>query len=186
MSAGDSRAPARGPLALGALLGLRAHQRHDLLDGSHRQPLGHDPVRQPVLLLRVLHGKQRPGMPRGEHTGGDPALDGRRELQQTQRVGDLRTRAPDAVRQLVVRAVEVLQQLVVGGCLFQRVQLGPVQVLQKRVQQKLLVVRGPHDRGDRLQAGLTAGPPAPLTHDELVAVRAHLPYDDRLEEARPP
>ena len=91
-----------------ALCGSRAHQRHDLLDRTHREPLGHDAVRQPVLLLRVLHGEQRPRVPGGEHSGGDPPLHRRRELQQPQRVGDLRTRAPDPVGQLVVRAVEVL------------------------------------------------------------------------------
>jgi hypothetical protein len=27
-----------------------------------------------------------------------------------------------------------------------------------------------------------AGPPPPFTHDELIALGTHLPYDDRLEE----
>src|SRR5262249_54354961 len=54
--------------------------------------------------------------------------------------------------------------------------------LQEGIQEKLLVVRGPNDRRDRLETGLTAGPPATLTHDELVAVGAQLPDDDRLEE----
>jgi len=81
-----------------------------------------------------------------------------------------------------VRAVEVLEQLVVGSRLFKRVQLGAVQVLQEGVQEKLLVVRGPHNRRDRLEPRLTAGPPAPLAHDELVAGRGDLPYDDGLEE----
>ncbi|MDQ0697342.1 hypothetical protein QF048_003784 [Streptomyces sp. W4I9-2] len=80
-------------------------------------------------------------------------------------------------------ALEVLEQLVVRSGLFQRVQLSPVEVLQQRVEQQLLVVRGADDGGNPLQARFTAGPPPTLTHDELVAVRAHLPDDDRLEKA---
>ena len=158
--------PGTGTRPLGAsepLCGSRTHEGHDLLDRSHREPLGHDPVSQPVLLLGVLHGQQRPCVPGRQHPGGHPALDRRRELQQTQRVGDLRTGPADAVRQLVVRAVEVLEQLVVGGGLFQRVQLGTVQVLQQRVQEQLLVVRGPDDRRDAPPAR-PHGRPASAAH----------------------
>ncbi|KAF1854420.1 hypothetical protein Lal_00003853 [Lupinus albus] len=169
-------------LGLGRAARARSHQRDDLLHRTHREPLGDDAMGQPVLLLRVVHGEQRPRMARGENPGRHPALDGRGELQQPQRIGDLRARAPDAVGQLVMRAVEVLQQLVVRRRLFQRVQLGPVEVLQQRVQEELLVIRGPDDRGDLLQPGLTTGPPAPLAHDELIALRRQLPYDDGLEE----
>ncbi len=140
-------------------------------------------MRQPVLLLGVLDREQRPSVPRREHAGRHAPLHRRRQTQQPQGVGDLRAGAPDALGQLVVRAVEVLEQLVVGRGLFQRVELSAVQVLQQRVQQHLLVVGRPDDRWDLRQARLTAGAPAPLAHDELVALRAHLADHDRLEEA---
>ena len=174
--------PARGPLA-SPRSWARRPQRDDLLDRPHRKPLGDDAVGEPVLLLGVVHGQQRPRVPGGEHPGRHPPLHRRREPQQPQRVGHLRTRAPDPVGQLVVGAVEVLQQLVVRRRLFQRVQLRPVQVLQQRVQQQLFVVGRPDDRGDPLQTGLTARPPAALAHDQLIALRPDLPYDDRLEQA---
>jgi hypothetical protein len=57
-----------------------------------------------------------------------------------------------------------------------------VKVLKERVQEKLLVLRGSHDRGDGLKSRLATGPEAALSHDELVARRTHLAYDDRLEK----
>ncbi|EPY93538.1 hypothetical protein K530_47520 [Streptomyces noursei CCRC 11814] len=80
-------------------------------------------------------------------------------------------------------ALEVLQQLVVGSGLFQRVQLSPVEVLQQRVEQQPLVFGGAHDRRDLLKPGFSAGSPASLTHDELVAPRRRLTDHDRLEQA---
>lgn len=171
------------PLGLGSAAGAGAHQRHDLLDRSHGEPLGHDAMGQPVLLLGVVHGQQRPRMTGGQHPGSDPALHRRRQAQQSQRVGHLRTGAPDPVGQLIMRALEVLEQLVVRGCLLQRVQLSPVQVLQECIQKQLLVVRGPDNGRDPLQTGLTARPPAPLAHDELVPFRPQLPHDYGLEQA---
>lgn len=159
------------------------HQRDDLFDRTDREPLGDDPQGEPLLLLRVLDREQRPGVTGGQHPGRDPPLDRRSQLQQTQRVGHLGPRAADPVGQLVVGAVEVLEQLVVGGGLLQRVELGAVEVLQQRVEEKLFVLGGPHDGGDGLQARLAAGAPPALAHDQLVTAGAQLADHDRLEEA---
>ena len=48
--------------------------------------------------------EQRPGVPGGEHAGGDPALHRRGQLQQPDRVGDLRPAAADPAGQLLVGA----------------------------------------------------------------------------------
>src|SRR5690606_435532 len=177
------QSPRSRALGLRGLLRPRTHQVHDLLDGPDREALGDDAVSQPVLLLGVVDRQKGSRVARGEHPGGDAVLHPGRQQQQAQGVGDLRPGPADAVGQLVVGAVEIPQQLVVGRGLLQRVELGAVQVLQQGVQEELLVLGGPDDRRDLLQTRLTAGPPAALTHDELVLARTGLPDDDRLEEA---
>ena len=115
--------------------------------------------------------------------------DQRRQLQQPERVGDLRPGAADAGGQLLVRAAEVVEQLLVGGRLLERVQLAAVQVLQQGVAQQVVVVGVPDDRRDRRQAGLRVARQPPLAHDELVARRRRRPlggdrpHDDRLQHA---
>ena len=96
----------------------------------------------------VLAGQQGPGVAGGEHAGRDAAGHQRRQLQQAQRVGDLRAGAADAAGQLVVGAAEVLEQLLVGGRLLERVQLAAVQVLQQGVAQQVVVVGLLDDRRD--------------------------------------
>ena len=81
----------------------------------------------------------------------------------------------DPLGQLVVGAAEVLEQLLVGGRLLERVELGAVQVLQQRVAEHVGVVGGPDDRGDPLEPGLLGGPPPALAHDQLVARRTPPP-----------
>ena len=73
---GGRRAPralVRGPA--GAVV---ATERDDLLDRAHRQALGDDPLGQPLLRVGVVEAEQRPGVPGGQHAGGDPALHRRR------------------------------------------------------------------------------------------------------------
>ena len=84
--------------------------------------------------------------------------------------------------QLVVGAAEVLQHLLVGRRLLERVELRAVQVLQQRVAEHVVVVGLADDRRDRLEAGLLGGAPAALAHDQLVGLDPGAPHDDRLEQ----
>ena len=118
-----------------------------------------------------------------QDAGGDAALDQGRQLEQPQRVGDLRPGPSDPAGQLVVGAAEVLQQLVVGVGLLQRVELGAVQVLQQGVAQHDVVAARPHDRRQLGQTGLAGGPHPPLTHDQLVALTAERTHDHGLQQA---
>ena len=68
-----------------------------------------------------------------------------------------------------MRAVEVLEQLLVRGRLLQRVELNSVQVLQERVPQQLIVRRVTDDGGNRLEPGFLGRPQTPLSHDQLIA-----------------
>ena len=112
--------------------------------------------------------QQGPRVPGRQHPGSDPAGDQRRQLEQPQGVGDLRPRAADPGGELVVGAAEVLEQLLVCRGLLERVQLAAVQVLQEGVAQQVVVVGLLDDGRDGGLAGLLGGPPATLTHDELV------------------
>ena len=144
-------------------------QRHELLRRPHREPLSHN------ALSKTLHGRgvgkaqQGPGVPGRQYSGGQPALDKRRQLHETQRVRDLRARARNPLRELRMRAVEVLEQLLVRGRLLQWIELNSVQVLQERVPQQLIVRRVTDDGGDRLEPGLLGRPQTPLSHNQLIA-----------------
>ena len=74
--------------------------------------------------------------PGTEHAGGQPAGDQRGQPQQAQGVGDLGPGAADAGGQLLVRAAEVVEQLLVGRRLLERVELAAVEVLQEGVAQQ--------------------------------------------------
>ena len=105
-----------------------------------------------------------------------------------------RQMATAALRQLVMGAPEVLQQLLVGGRFLERAQLAAVQVLQQGVAQEVVVLGLLDDRRDGLEAGLLGGAPATLTHDELeadlavpvvaaISVRRDGPHHDGLQHA---
>ncbi len=135
---------------------------------------------------RVGQVEQRAGVARRQDARRDPPLHRRREPQETNRVRDLRTRSPDPGGQLLLGAAEVLQHLLVGRSLLQRVQLSPVQVLQEGVPQHVVRLRLPDDRRDRREAGRLGGPEPPLPHHELEPDvplgRMQWPDDHRLQQ----
>src|ERR1700761_208414 len=154
----------------------------DLLDRPDRQTFGNNAVGQTFLGGRVVQRQQRPGVTSAQHTCGDPLLHGGREVQQTQRVGDVRAGPADLTGELLVGGAEVVQQLLVRSGLLQGVKLLPVQVLHQRVAQQVGVGGLPHDRRNVLEIGSLAGPPATLTHDELVVTGHDLADNNRLEQ----
>ncbi len=97
---------------------------------SHREPLGDDAVSQAVpASSEILDGQQTHA--RGRRTAHPPRPGAARPERafplERSSVGETCGRdRPTRSRQLVVRAVEVLEQLVVGGGLLQRIQLGTV------------------------------------------------------------
>ena len=105
----------------------------------------------------------------GQHARRDPALHRDRQPQQANHVGDHRPRSADPGGEFIVGDVELVQQLLIGRRLFQRIQLRSVDVLQQGVAQQIVFGGLPHDRGDGGQAGVLGGAPPPLPHDQLVA-----------------
>src|SRR4051812_4804701 len=117
-----------------------------------------------------------------EDTGGDPALNAGREVEQPQRVADVRAGPADAVGQLLVGGAELLEELLVGRRLLERVELLAMQVLQEGLAQHGVVAGLPDDRRDGGLTGFPAGSPPALTHDELVAPGVDLADDDGLQD----
>src|SRR5262249_15920184 len=85
-------------------------------------------------------------------------LDRRWELQEPQRVRDRDAAASDARRHLIVSEVEVLDELLVRGCILERVEVGAMDVLDQGVLEGRRVVGGTDQRPDRLQARRTPVP----------------------------
>ena len=88
--------------------------------------------------------------------------------------------------QFFVRGAEVVQQLLIGGRLLQRVELLPVQVLHQRVAEHVVVPGGPHDGRDMGQLSALRCPPAAFPHDQFVPPGASFADDNRLQQAHFP
>ena len=113
---------------------------------------------------------------------------GDRQAQQPDHVGDQRTGPADPGREFVVGDVELVEQLLIGRRLFQRVQLRAVDVLQQRVAQQVVVGGLAHDRRDGGQAGLSgprasAAPPSPVGSADRSASAPQRADHDRLHQA---
>ena len=120
---------------------------------AHRQLLGDDPPGQGLLEEPVGGAEQRPGVTGAELALGHQLLDRRRQLEQPQGVGDGRPALADPVGDLLVGEAEVLDQLLVGRRLLERVEVLAVEVLDQRLLERVGVVDRPDDRRDGLEPG---------------------------------
>src|SRR5260370_23631407 len=125
-------------------------------------------------------------MPGTQDACGDPLLNARRQAEQPDGIRDVRPGPADLPGQLLVRGGEVIEKLLIRGGLLERVQLLSVQVLDQRVPEQLVVRRLPDNGRDRGEAGLLAGAPPALAHDELIVSGHDLAHDDRLQQADGP
>ena len=81
---------------------------------------------------------------------------------------------------------EVLDELLVGGRLFHRVEILAVQVLDQGLLDTGDVGRRPHQSRNGLVAGPAGRPPPALTGDELVLLIAELTDQDGLQDTEFP
>lgn len=81
-----------------------------------------------------------------------------------------------------MRATEVVEKLLVGRRLLQRVQLGAVEILEERIAEEVGVRSFSDDRRNGGETGKLRCAPASLTHDDLVGA-ADRSDDDRLQHA---
>jgi hypothetical protein len=82
-----------------------------------------------------------------------------------------------------VGGTELLQQLLVGRGLFQRVEVGPVDVLEQGVAEHVVVAGVPDDRRDELVAEGLSGTPTAFSHDQFVGAGFEFTNNNGLKEA---
>ena len=93
-----------------------------------------------------------------------------RELEKAEGVGNGRPALAHARGHLLVGETELVDELLIGRSLFERVEVDPVQVLHESLLEAGHVV-GPLDEdGDGLEPRPAGRPPAPLPRDQLVAL----------------
>jgi hypothetical protein len=173
----------RRPLAAGRAPPL-AGERLERAGGEAfaRGPLG---IAQD--LGRILEAEQWPCLTRGQLPGAQEILDFRRELEQPQRVGDGRPRPAHTLGDLLVGEPEALLEGAVGLGLFDRVEVGALEVLDQRELEQLAVVLDlPDHDGDDREPGALRGPPPSLPGDDRVSACTGWGYDDGLDHALSP
>ena len=138
---------------------------------------------QALLRVGVVQAEQGPGVAGAEHARGDTLLDGRREVQQPEGVADVRARPAYFARELLVGGTEIVEKLLVGCGLLQRVELLAVHVLDQGVPEQVVVLRLLDDGADLGQPGTLSGAPPPFAHDELVPAGPGRTNHHRLQEA---
>jgi hypothetical protein len=83
----------------------------------------------------------------------------------------MRARLSDGLREHLLRHAEFVDQSRVALCLLDRIEVGPLQVLDQRGGHRLDVGQRPNQRRNLMQPGRGCGPPPPLARDDLVVVR---------------
>src|SRR5271154_697737 len=117
-----------------------------------------------------------------EDAGRHSLLHRGRQVQEPQRVTDVRPGTTNPLGQLLMGGTEVIEQLLIGRCLFEWIELLAMQVLDERVAEQLGVGSVPDNSRDLHQTGALRRPPAALAHDQLVLAAADRAYDYGLEE----
>ncbi len=118
----------------------------------------------------VGRAEQRLGVAGGELAVGDSFWIAGRQLEQAQGVRDRGPALADPGGHLLVGELELLDELLVGRRLLERVEVGAVEVLDHRLLERRGVVEHSDERRDCGEAGPAGGPPPALAGDELVPV----------------
>ena len=96
---------------------------------------------------------------------GNPGLHFSRQTEQTQGVRHRRAAAAHFFGDLFLGEFELRGKLLVGPRFFNRVEVFALQVFDERNFQHFLIIRFPHDGGNRCQPRLPCCPPAAFTRN---------------------
>ena len=142
-----------------------------------------DHLEHGALKLRDGDRRQRAAVALADRSTDDGRPRFRSKIQEPERVGDRDAALPHALGDLLVGKSKAVDQLPIRRGLFDRIQVGSLDVLDQR-QLKHALIRAVTNHGrNRRQAGLPRGPDAPLTRDQLIATIRAGPHDDRLNHA---
>jgi hypothetical protein len=157
----------RGRTPLLSAVDLSERRAHLLFEGTDGERLLRRTAGEPFLELSVRGHEEGTCMTRTEDTLPDESLDRRRELEEPERVRHRRPRSTDALGDLLVREVEILDQLLVGGSLIERVEILPLHVLDEGALEACKIIDRLDECGDRLESCAASGATAALAGDEL-------------------
>ena len=135
--------------------------------------------------LRIGLVDQRARVACGQLAFIDVKLDRVGQLQQPQRIGDMAAALADDVRDVVLAVTVLVGQRLIAGRLFQRIQIGALDVFDDRKFKRFGVGDFEHDDRHFVQARALRGAPSPLAGDdlELLAAVRRRPHHDRLNDA---
>ena len=123
-------------------------------------------------------------MPGGELAARNHVAHVFRQLHQPQRVRHMRTRLADHLRQVVLRILELLDQLGITHRLLERIEVDTLHVLDDGELERFLVGNVAHQHRHLVEARALAGSPAAFAGDDLELVRvARRPHQQRLHDA---
>ena len=156
--AGAGAALAGRRLLLLAAEALEVAYREFLVDGTPGQGQG------------IGQADQRAAMAGRQVAVLDQVLDGRRQVEQAQRVGDVRAALAHGAGNIFLRLLEVGDQPLIALGLVDRRQIGALQVFDQADLQGVEVADGAQDDRNVVQLGELGRPPTALAGDDLVAV----------------
>lgn len=133
----------------------------------------------------IVQPQQSTGVPLRQNTSSYTALHQAGKLQEPQGVGDLRARTANALRKLVLRALEVFKKLLIGSGFFKRVEINSVKVFKKCIAKQVVVANIADDCRNLLETGFLRCAEPAFTHDQLVRrfLRIHHSHNYGLKNA---
>ena len=153
----------------------------ELLDLANGHVLGRDANRQCPLRFHVPQREQGAPVARLDPALSEQLLHLGRELQQADRVRDVRSRHAEPFGERLLLEAELLEELSEGLGELDRVEVLTMDVLDEGLAEGLRVVALPDHRGHGRETGELGGPQTPLAGDQLEAVPG-LAHHDRLED----
>ena len=125
--------------------GLGSLAPRELLDVAHRQVVGDNLARHRV---RILHRQQRAGVAGGNGAVGDKTPGRLGQIQQPQRVGDMRAAFADDFRQLRLGIAKIGPKPLIAARFLDRVEILALDVLDDRQLESLAIVGLMNDHGN--------------------------------------
>src|SRR4029077_15333973 len=161
---------------------LAAVAARHLFDLPHIQSALDDQLGE---FLGIRLPDQQARVPGRQLTRIDVGLHGVGQLQQPDRVADMRPALADDLRDLVLAVLEFVGERLIALRLFERVEVGALHVLDDGDFERLAIADLDEEHRHVVQARALRRAPAPFAGDDLVLIdrAAHRAHQDRLNDA---